>query len=396
MGRMRFVGAVLALACGLEYGVAAEPTISFKKTRLDDKFRSEGVAVADFDLDGKADVAAGSVWYSAPDWKMHVVREKAEEFKPEGYSDSFVNYADDLNGDGRPDLLVVDFPGKPTWWFENPKDQTKAWTKHKLTPVTNNESPQYLDLDGDGKREWIMGTSDDEKNSDGPQRYQAIVRRTATPNELWTTKRISAFAAPMTTKYSHGIGAGDVNKDGRADFLIKDGWWEAPATESDAEWTFHPVKFGAESSQIYVYDVDGDGDNDVINASAHKVGLWWHEQTPEGWKSHVIDESISQTHAVELVDIDGDGLKDIVTGKRYWAHGPKGDVDPGAPAMLVWYKLTRDGGKAIWTQREIDRDSGVGTQFQVADINGDGLPDVAIANKKGVFIFEQQRTTPAR
>ena len=57
--------------------------VSFKKHQLDDKFRSEGVCVGDFNRDGKPDIAAGSVWFAAPDWTRHNVLEKAEEFGTE-------------------------------------------------------------------------------------------------------------------------------------------------------------------------------------------------------------------------------------------------------------------------------------------------------------------------
>ena len=95
----------------------------------------------------------------------------------------------------------------------------------------------------------------------------------------------------------------------------------------------------------------------------------------------------SQPHAVELVDMDGDGLKDIVTGKRFWAHGAHGDADPSSPAVAYWFKLVRNPDKSVdWIPYLIDNDSGVGTQVVVADINGDKVPDVIVGNKKGTFV----------
>jgi len=141
-----------------------------------------------------------------------------------------------------------------------------------------------------------------------------------------------------------------------------------------------------------VFDFDGDGDNDVLSSAAHKVGIWWHEQLADSkWQTHEIENGFTQTHALCLADINGDGLPDFVTGKRWWAHGPKGDINPGDPAVLFWYELKREAGKPTWIPHEIDHDSGVGTQFEVADVNGDKLLDVVISNKKGVFYFEQVR-----
>jgi hypothetical protein len=148
---------------------------------------------------------------------------------------------------------------------------------------------------------------------------------------------------------------------------------------------------GQSSSQIYAYDFDGDGDQDILNSSAHRTGIWCHEQTPEGWKTHVISEEFSQTHALCLADINGDGLQDLITGKRWWAHGPTGDDNPAAPAVMCWFELSRQGGTAQWTPHYFDNDSGVGTQFEVVDMNGDGLLDVVTSNKKGTYYHRQVR-----
>jgi hypothetical protein len=187
---------------------------------------------------------------------------------------------------------------------------------------------------------------------------------------------------------------GDVNGDGRADILTTEGWYEGPA-DPRQEWTFVPAKLGGPCAQMHVYDVNGDGLNDVISSSAHNVGVWWHEQKRGAngteFVQHEIDASFSQSHALVMADINGDGVMDFVTGKRFWAHGPNGDVNPGDPCVIYWFELKRSGGKVTWERHEIDNDSGVGTQFLVTDVNGNGLLDVVTSNKKGVHLFEQVR-----
>ncbi|MGC8641752.1 MAG: FG-GAP repeat domain-containing protein, partial [Isosphaeraceae bacterium] len=142
-----------------------------------------------------------------------------------------------------------------------------------------------------------------------------------------------------------------------------------------------------------------DGKPDAIASSAHKYGIWWFEQretkdgSPAFTKHNLFPDLISETHALIAADINGDGLKDLVTGKRFWSHGTS---EPGSdkPPKLFWFEAKRaSSGLISFTPHEIDDQSGVGTQFVVADFNGDGLLDIVTANKKGVFLFEQRRTT---
>src|SRR5437667_12639666 len=97
--------------------LAAEPeggktNISFKKFTLDTKFRSEGVCVGDFNHDGKLDIAAGSVYYAAPNWEMHVIDPEGKVYDPKVYSNSLCNYSEDIKGDCMTALLMVVIPGK--------------------------------------------------------------------------------------------------------------------------------------------------------------------------------------------------------------------------------------------------------------------------------------------
>ena len=106
-------------------------------------------------------------------------------------------------------------------------------------------------------------------------------------------------------------------------------------------------------------------------------------------RHNVIFKSFSETHALAMEDVNKDGHPDLVTGKRYFAHNEK---DPGAsePAVLYWFEF-RPGKTPLWFPHLIDDNSGVGLQVIVKDINKDGLPDIIVANKKGVYFFEQKK-----
>src|SRR5713226_2327002 len=117
----------LALPALLEGADPAPPVITWKKTVVDKVFRSEGVAIADVNKDGRLDILTGDVWYEAPNWTMHEIRKPgdygAAPGRP-GYSRSFLCWTEDLNHDGWPDLIVIGWPGDPCHWYENPQGKT--------------------------------------------------------------------------------------------------------------------------------------------------------------------------------------------------------------------------------------------------------------------------------
>lgn len=400
---------------------AAEPTlVSFKKQPLEKYYWSEGAMFGDLNRDGKPDAVFGPYWWEGPSFtKRHELypatrttktKKDGQDVEFPGFegvfgsknsysSDNFFAFIHDFDGDGWNDVLTYGLPGTPAFLYVNPQGKAQHWARHQVFDEVDNESPTFTDLDGDGKPELVC-------NYKGNFGYAKPDPKN--PTAKWPFTSITADG--KWAKFTHGLGVGDVNGDGRADLLFKDGWFEQPAKGTTGAWKWHKTFFAPTSSQMYAYDVNGDGLNDVVTALAsHGYGLAWYEQlkskdaagSPE-FRAHVIMNkeprenrhgvAFSQLHAVELVDVDGDGLKDLITGKCFWAHGPGGDPGVADPAVLYWFRLQRNADKSVdWVPHLIDNDSGVGRQIGVADINGDGTPDFIIGNKKGAFAFTATR-----
>jgi hypothetical protein len=358
--------------------------IVFKKHIISSRFVSEGVATGDVNNDGKTDILAGNYWYEAPEWKSHMLHADTLNPVPE-YSTSFLNYAIDVNNDGWIDLIRFDQPGGVCVWYENSKSNNTLWQRHMILSCAGIESPAFVDVDKDGRNDIICNDT---------LAKEVIWLKAPTQKNDTTCQRfvISHDKLRATNRYTHGLGWGDINKDGRNDVIIKSGWWESPVNVKDADWKFHEVSFGEDCANMFVFDVDKDGDEDIISSSAHNYGIWWHEQKKDAggnivWETHEISKAFSQSHGLVMKDINGDGYPDLITGKRYRAHN---NGDPGAfePSVLYWFEFI-PGKEPKWIPHLIDDNSGIGLSFVVKDINNDNLPDIIISNKKGVFFFEQ-------
>ena len=383
-------------------------TVVWETRRLSALNTAEGADVGDIDGDGVLDLVAGPIWYKGPTFEVGgTLMVSPPSFSMNEYSTFFLTFVDDVDGDSRPDVIAIgdagggNGSGNPnTFWYKNPGpgNFTQAWVKTAVyNGLVANESPAYANLVGDAKRELVFMTGNN----------LGYARPGASATAAWTFTPVSSGVS--FTNYSHGLGVGDINGDGLADVVERSGWWRQ-GTGGTFERRAFEFWLGSTSgrssnwggAQMHVYDVDGDGDNDVVTSlAAHQYGLAWFEQTGTGAAITFTGKQIlptvagtgnvSQLHSMAAADINGDGLTDFVVGKRYYAH-PANNADPGTtdPAVLSWFELQRGAGGATFVQRVIHSDSGAGCNFVARDLNGDGKVDVFTTNKRGTFLHLQR------
>lgn len=399
------------------YSARAPRENAFQKITLTSEYWCDGINAADLDGDGNVDVIAGPFWYRGPDFKTrHTFYDPVPQVLEKNPTNSMFTFPYDFNGDGQVDLLVL---GRvlfhEAFWYENPgaAEATKSdarWRKHFVSRRVFGESPLFEDINGDGKPELISISG--ETANDKIKQWGWYAPDRANPTKPWTFTPITEKAE--FSHYYHGEGVGDIDGDGRADLVLNEGWWQQPAKNAPAGtlWKRHPFVFSTDrgGAQMLVYDVNGDGLNDIVTAkNAHGWGLSWFEQKREATGTITFSEhrmmgtreeeaqfgvAFSQPHALTTADLDGDGLLDVVTGKRRWAHGPKGDVEPMGTPVNYAFMLRRDKsapGGAKFTPQLIDDASALGTQVVALDVNGDKTPDVLTASKLGAFVFITKR-----
>jgi hypothetical protein len=407
---------VMGGALGLVGAQGRPPDIPFAIHMIDGG-ASETAAFVDINNDRRLDIVSSDAWYEAPTWTKHRIREIGWNGQ---YVDNFSDLPIDVDGDGYTDVVQFGYFSNNLVWAKNPGTAGGVW---KVTPIDSGYPTEFallVDLDNDGKARELLPEFD---------RATAPLAWFDLQNGTWIKHVVS------DRSYGHGIGAGDVNGDGRSDILTPQGWFEAPPDVRRGEWTFHatdwnqhpipasgsarggrgtaaapagppstpppappPTQFGF----MYALDVNGDGRADIVTGMGHDYGVCWFEQNADGtWTQHVIDNTWSQAHAPVLADLNGDGQMDLIAGKRYFAHNGS---DPGErePLGLYWYEFRRPSAGqrpgVVWTRHIIDYGGrmGGGIQTDVKDMDGDGDLDVVSGGKAGLFVAENLTKSPKR
>jgi hypothetical protein len=353
--------------------------LRFQKRLIADE-RYESAGAFDVNNDGVLDIVSGAYWYEGPDFKKQYL---IGEVRAEGeYFDDFSTIPMDVNGDGYLDFITGGWWGNTLRWRENPGPKGGEWPEHVIAECGSVETTRAWDVDGDGELEVVPNTPG------GPLVVHKLVTN-ASGKGTGVFRHHTVREAPQ----GHGLGFGDVTGNGRGDFVLANGWLEAPDDPFTGEWVFHAdFDLGSASVPILVVDVNGDGVSDLIVGQAHNYGLDWWEQGRDRsgkrtWRKHPIDPYNAQYHDMQWVDIDGDGQPELVTGKRYRAHCGR---DPGEQDDVGIYYFKWNG--ESFSKQVIDygpprEATGLGIMFAVADLRGTGRLDIVAPGKDGLYVF---------
>ncbi|MDR1145341.1 MAG: VCBS repeat-containing protein [Verrucomicrobiales bacterium] len=351
--------------------------------------RFESAGVFDVNGDGIPDIVSGEFWYEGPDFKKQY---RLARLQPHGdYFDDFSTLPVDVNGDGRLDFITGGWWGETLRWRENPGVPGKLWPEHVIASTGNIETTRAWDVDGDGELEYVPNTPNHPLTV-----YKLIRAADGRGTGQFAAHRLK-FKGRDNDRQGHGLGCGDIAGHGRADFVLQNGWLEAPEHPWDDEWLWHP-EFALPplaSVPVIVADLNGDGVSELIAGNGHGYGLsWWSQQrAADGgrvWREHPIDPLNGQYHDLQWVDIDSDGRRELVTGKRLLAH-PHGE--PGLCDAYGWYIFKWTGesfAKHVVDFGPLGAGKGLGISFAVADLTGSGRLDVVAPGKDGLAVYFNQ------
>ena len=336
---------------------------------------ARSVYVADMDGDGDLDIVSASRWDNTiawyendgaanPSWTAADIATSA--------ADARSVYVADMDGDGDLDIVSASYNDDTIAWYENDGAANPSWTAADISTSADGAASVYVaDMDGDGDLDIVSASIEDDTI--------AWYENDGAANPSWTAANIAT-----TADAAYSVYVADMDGDGDLDIVSASSsddtiaWYENDGA-ANPSWTAADISTSADSAaSVYVADMDGDGDLDIISASYNDDTIAWYEQTETrtwvtsftianpSWTAADIATSADGAYSVVVADMDGDGDLDIVSAS-------------GVDDTIAWYE--NDGAaNPTWAAADIATNASNARSVFVADMDGDGDLDIVSAS----------------
>jgi len=268
----------------------------------------------------------------------------------------------DMDGDGDLDIVTASYLDDTIAWYENDGAANPSWSAANIATSANGARDVHVaDMDGDGDLDIVSASHDDDTI--------AWYENDGAADPSWTAANIATSANGATdVKVADMDGDGDLDivSASRIDSTIA--WYENDGA-ADPSWSAADIATSAATAvEVFVADMDGDGDLDIVSASQGDDTIAWYENdgaADPSWSAADIATNADLVRDIEVADMDGDGDLDIVSAS----------VNDDT---IAWYE--NDGASdPSWTAADIATSADGARGVHVADMDGDGDLDIISA-----------------